>query len=79
MQLANIETRIYEIRGQKVMPGFDLSEMCEVENRILKQAVKRNPDRFLNCDKLPEGANIAPLPLLLLQSRERHGIKRFEK
>lgn len=28
------------------MLDFDLSEMYEVENRILKQAVKRNPDRF---------------------------------
>lgn len=46
MQLAKIETRIYEIRGQKVMLDFDLAEMYEVENRSLKQAVKRNADRF---------------------------------
>jgi len=46
MQLETIQTKIYEIRGQKVMLDFDLSEMYEVENRALKQAVKRNPDRF---------------------------------
>ena len=46
MQLEKIQTKIYEIRGQKVMLDFDLSEMYEVENRALKQEVKRNPDRF---------------------------------
>jgi hypothetical protein len=48
MQLAKIETRIYDIRGLKVMLDFDLSELYEVENRSLKQAVKRNFDRFPN-------------------------------
>ena len=43
-----IQNKIYEIRGQKVMLDFDLSEMYEVENRALKQAVKRNSDRFPN-------------------------------
>jgi len=46
MQTANIQTKIYEIRSQKVMLDFDLSELYEVENRALKQAVKRNLDRF---------------------------------
>jgi len=46
MQLEKIQTKIYEIRGQKVMLDFDLSAMYEVENRVLKQAVKRNLDRF---------------------------------
>ena len=48
MQLEKIQTKIYAIRGQKVMLDFDLSEMYEVENRALKQAVKRNLDRFPN-------------------------------
>ncbi|HAQ21056.1 MAG TPA: DNA-binding protein [Prolixibacteraceae bacterium] len=48
MQLERIQTKIYEIRGQKVMLDFDLSSMYEVENRVLKQAVKRNLDRFPN-------------------------------
>ncbi|MDP4239237.1 MAG: ORF6N domain-containing protein [Bacteroidota bacterium] len=46
MQLQNIQSKIYEIRGQKVMLDFDLAEMYEVETRALKQAVKRNLDRF---------------------------------
>ncbi|HSV88911.1 MAG TPA: ORF6N domain-containing protein [Bacteroidales bacterium] len=48
MQLQKIETKIYEIRSQKIMLDFDLAEMYEVENRALKQAVKRNIDRFPN-------------------------------
>ena len=46
MQLQKIETKIYEVRGQKVMLDFDLSDLYEVENRALKQAVKRNMERF---------------------------------
>ena len=46
MQLQAIQSKIYEIRGQKVMLDFDLAELYEVENRALKQAVKRNTDRF---------------------------------
>jgi len=46
MQLQKIETKIYEVRGQKVMLDFDLAELYAVENRSLKQAVKRNLDRF---------------------------------
>lgn len=48
MQLQQIETKIYEVKGQKVMLDFDLAEMYEVENRALKQAVKRNIERFPN-------------------------------
>jgi hypothetical protein len=46
MQVQAIQSKIYEIRGQKVMLDFDLAELYEVENRALKQAVKRNRDRF---------------------------------
>ena len=40
-ELQLIQSRIYEIRGQKVMLDFDLAEMYEVETRALNQAVKR--------------------------------------
>ena len=43
-----IQNRIYEIRGERVMLDRDLAELYEVENRALKQAVKRNLDRFPN-------------------------------
>jgi len=41
-----IKSKIYEIRGQRVMLDFDLAELYGVETRILKQAVRRNPERF---------------------------------
>ena len=44
--IETIRTKIYEIRGQKVMLDYDLAEMYGVETRTLNQAVKRNPSRF---------------------------------
>jgi len=41
-----IEKSIYLIRGQKVMLDRDLAELYRVETKVLKQAVKRNIDRF---------------------------------
>lgn len=46
MELQIIQNKIFEIRGQRVILDFDLAELYEVENRALKQAVKRNIDRF---------------------------------
>ncbi len=37
---------IYEIRGHKVMLDFHLAELYNVETRVLKQAVRRNNNRF---------------------------------
>ena len=45
-QLEVIQSKIYDIRGQKVMLDFDLAEMYGIENRVLKQAVRRNLKRF---------------------------------
>ena len=47
MQLQSIQSRIYEIREQKVMLDFDLAELYLVETRAPKQAVKRNLFKFL--------------------------------
>ena len=41
-----IRSKIYIIRGKQVMIDRDLSELYQVENRALNQAVKRNSDRF---------------------------------
>jgi len=41
-----ITSKIYLIRKQKVMLDRDLSELYGVETRVLKQAVRRNIDRF---------------------------------
>tara|TARA_R110002050_G_C8959767_1_gene514192 strand:+ start:7468 stop:8049 length:582 start_codon:yes stop_codon:yes gene_type:complete len=46
MELSVIQSRIYEIRGQRVMLDFDLASMYQVETRVLKQAVRRNISRF---------------------------------
>ena len=46
MQLQVIQSKIYEIRGQKVMLDFDLAELYEVGTKVLNQAVKRNIKRF---------------------------------
>ena len=46
MELQLIQNKIYTIRGCKVMIDFDLAEMYGIETRVLKQAVRRNIDRF---------------------------------
>ena len=43
-----IMSKIYLIRGQKVMLDRDLAELYEVETKQLKRAVRRNMDRFPN-------------------------------
>lgn len=45
-QLELIQSKIYEIRGQKVMLDFDLAEMYGTETGQLKRAVRRNIERF---------------------------------
>ena len=49
-QLQAIQSKIYEIRGQRVMLDFDLAELYQVETRVLKQAVRRNIERFAGDD-----------------------------
>ena len=44
--VAQIESRIFLILGQKVMLDADLAELYGVETRVLNQAVKRNLERF---------------------------------
>ncbi len=41
-----ISNHIYFIRGQKVMLDRDLAKLYAVETKVLKQAVKRNIERF---------------------------------
>ena len=45
-QLQVIQSKIYEIRDQKVMLDRDLAEMYGVQTKVLNQAVKRNIERF---------------------------------
>ena len=46
MELETIRSMIYEVRGVRVMLDFDLARLYQGENRTLKQAVRRNMDRF---------------------------------
>ena len=48
MELVNseIQTKIYEVRGQKVMLDSDLAKLYQVETRRLMEQVKRNKERF---------------------------------
>lgn len=41
-----VKSRIYEVRGLRVMPDRDLAELYGVETRVPNQAVRRNIDRF---------------------------------
>ena len=44
--LAEIQARIYLVRGVQVMLDIDLAVMYAVENRALRQAVRRNLEKF---------------------------------
>ena len=46
MELQVIQNKIYEIRGQRVMLDFDLAELYGTETKRLKEAVRRNMERF---------------------------------
>ena len=45
-QLQVIQSKIYEVRGQKVMLDKDLAELYQVTTGNLNKAVKRNIKRF---------------------------------
>lgn len=45
-QLEVIQSKIYDIRGRKVMLDFDLAEMYGTETKYLKRSVNRNAKRF---------------------------------
>lgn len=46
MDIQIIQNKIYEIRGQRVMLDFDLANIYQIPTKALKQAVKRNIERF---------------------------------
>lgn len=45
-QLALIQSRIYELRGRRIMIDSDLAELYDVETKNLKRAVRSNLERF---------------------------------
>jgi len=60
MKLALIQSKIYTIRNQKVMLDFDLAELYGTETKRLKEAVRRNAERF-DGDDFISGVEIAEL------------------
>jgi hypothetical protein len=46
VELSVIQSKIYEIRGRRVMLDFDLAEMYQVETKNLNLSVRRNMRRF---------------------------------
>jgi hypothetical protein len=46
MEIDIIKKQIYQVRGSRVMLDADLANLYHVKTKVLKQAVKRNIDRF---------------------------------
>ena len=46
MEIEQIQRKIYDIRGQRVMLDKDLADLYCVSTKVLNQAVKRNISRF---------------------------------
>ncbi|MCF2503176.1 ORF6N domain-containing protein [Dyadobacter sp. CY107] len=46
MELSVIKSKVFSLRGQRVLLDFDLAALYQVENKALKQAVRRNISRF---------------------------------
>ena len=45
-EIQTIQSKIYEIRGQRVMLDSDLADLYMVETKNLKRAVRNNMERF---------------------------------
>lgn len=41
-----VQTKIYAIRGQRVMLDADIAEIYGVETKRINEAVRNNPDKF---------------------------------
>lgn len=48
IKIKNIENKIIEIRGEKVILDSDVAKLYKVETRDINKAVKNNPDKFPN-------------------------------
>jgi hypothetical protein len=46
MELAIIQSKIYELRGVRVMLDYDLAKMYGMETKQFKRSVRRNMERF---------------------------------
>ncbi len=46
MEIVAVQNKIHNIRDKQVMLDFDLAEMYQIDNKRLKEQVKRNIKRF---------------------------------
>ncbi len=46
MELHLIKQKIHDLRGQRILLDFYLADLYEVPTKVLKQAVRRNLERF---------------------------------
>jgi hypothetical protein len=71
-------SKIYLIRGKKVMLDRDLAELYGVETRMLNQAVRRNKKRFPNdfMFQLTSGEIVSWMSQIVISNRERMGIRK---
>jgi hypothetical protein len=62
LSMEKIEAMIYTVHGQRVMLDSDLAKLYGVDTKILKQAVKRNRERFPSDFLLePDSSELASL------------------
>jgi hypothetical protein len=46
MQIATLQSKIYDIRGQKVILDFDLATLYELETRVFKSGRKKKHQKI---------------------------------
>ena len=68
LDLEELKSRIYIVRGKQVMIDRDLAELYGVETRVLNQAVRRNIERFPEDFMFqPEGNELFSLRLQIME------------
>jgi len=46
IKIEDVQNKIVEIQGQKVLLDSDVAELYEVEKKRINEAVRNNPDKF---------------------------------
>jgi hypothetical protein len=81
MEINILQTKIYEIRGQRVMLDFDLAFLYDVETKALNQAVKRNnirfPEDFMFRLSISEWENMRSQIVTASQSKRNNSVTPF--
>jgi hypothetical protein len=81
MELLQIQNKIYELRGVKIMLDSDLADLYQVETRVLKQAVRRNFNRFpidFMFELNPEDVKCLTSQIVILENKGRGKYSKFQ-